>query len=352
MNVTSPDLSTKVAFLSRPENYPERPAHVVTIETHMSWVFLVRHHVYKLRKPIRTDYLDFSTLDKRHLDCAEEIRLNRELAPGVYLGIVALTQAADGALQLDGKGRPVEWLVKMRRLPRERMLDARIRQGEVTDTEVERFARVLVNFYRHTPHEPMPKERYLHRLINEIHRNHRVLLTADRGLDEAWLERLRDRLLTFVERHEPLLEESARRVVEAHGDLRPEHICLTDPPLFIDRLEFNRDFRRLDPVEELAYLAMECEFMRAAWIGDRVLGIYRSLAGVEPPPELTAFFKAFRAHLRARLSASHLTDHPPRDSVRKWLDKTQAYLELAWRHLSSPIKDDQSPSSSTSEPPV
>ncbi len=333
MTTEPSELAAKVAFLRRPESYPERPAQVETIETHMSWVFLTGRHVYKLHKPIRTGYLDFSTLEKRRRDCEEEIRLNRQLAPGVYLGIVALIQRADGSLALEGKGKTVEWLVKMRQLPRERMLDIRISQQTVTTAEVDRFARVLVKFYQQATPEPLPKETYLRRFIEEIRLNHRILLTADRDLEPGRLEQLRDRLLEFIPQHETLLEESACRVIEAHGDLRPEHICLTEPPLFIDRLEFNRGFRLLDPVEELAFLAMECELEGAAWIGERVFLIHRLLSGVQPAPELVTFFKAFRAHLRARLSASHLTDHPPRDSVRKWLDKTQAYLGLAWHHL-------------------
>ncbi len=333
MTARQPTLATKVAFLSKPESYPEQPARVDTIETHMSWVFLTDRHVYKLHKPIHTGYLDFSTLEKRRLDCDEEIRLNRPLAPGVYLGKVALVQTEDGSLALNGAGETVEWLVKMRRLPRDCMLDARIDRGNVTKAEVDRFTGTLVEFYRQTHAEPQPEETYRQRFVEETRLNHRTLLAVDRDLEPAALERLRDRLLEFIERHKALFKESACRVVEAHGDLRPEHICLTDPPLFIDRLEFNRGFRLLDPVEELAFLALECEFEGAAWIGDRVFGVYRSLTGEQPESELVTFFKATRAHLRARLSASHLTDHPPRDSVQKWIDKTRAYLELAWRHL-------------------
>jgi aminoglycoside phosphotransferase family enzyme len=96
---------------------------VEAIETHMSWVFLTHDHAYKLKKPVCSSFLDFSTMDARRHYCEEELRLNRRLAAEVYLGIVELTLNSLGHLQLDGSGRAIDWLIKMRRLPMHRMLD-------------------------------------------------------------------------------------------------------------------------------------------------------------------------------------------------------------------------------------
>jgi aminoglycoside phosphotransferase family enzyme len=113
----SPTLADKVAYLSRPESYGEGVGAVEVIETHMSYVFLVERLVYKLKKPVRYPFLDFSTLDARRFNCQEELRLNRRLARSVYLAVVPLSISSRG-LDLEGTGEPVEWLVKMRRLPR------------------------------------------------------------------------------------------------------------------------------------------------------------------------------------------------------------------------------------------
>ena len=96
------------------------------IETHMSWVYLTDRHAYKLKKPVRYDYLDFSTLEARRQNCEDEIRLNRRLAPDVYLAAIPLTVDAEGGLRLDGTGAVVDWLVKMRRLPADQMMDRAI----------------------------------------------------------------------------------------------------------------------------------------------------------------------------------------------------------------------------------
>jgi aminoglycoside phosphotransferase family enzyme len=127
------DISTKVAFLRQSASYPGHPSGVDVIQTHMSWVFLTDRLVYKLKKPVRFEFLDFSTLERRHHDCQEEVRLNRRLAQGVYLGVTPLTVDAAGRLHLNGEGEAADWLVKMQRLPRERMLDHAIATGRADE---------------------------------------------------------------------------------------------------------------------------------------------------------------------------------------------------------------------------
>ena len=113
----------KVAFLMQPSAYPEPTPHVERVETHMSWVFLTDRHAYKLKKPVVYDYLDYGTLAARRRNCREELRLNRRLAPNVYLDILPLAQDEFGRLRLGGPGEVVDWLVVMRRLDHAFMLN-------------------------------------------------------------------------------------------------------------------------------------------------------------------------------------------------------------------------------------
>jgi aminoglycoside phosphotransferase family enzyme len=328
----SVSLEAKVAFLSGPDAYAERPARVEVVQTHMSWVFMTDRRVYKLKKPVRHPFLDFSTLKARRDDCLEEVRLNRRLAPDVYLGVVLLTRRNDGpALVLGGSGEPVEWLVEMRRLPGALMLDHAIVAGSVSEHDVERIARTLAAFYASAASERIDADEYRQWFERDVARNHAILSAPEYGLSCASLDRITAAQRAFIASGARLLERRAEagRIIEAHGDLRPEHVCLSDPPAFIDCLEFNRSFRILDPVDELAYLAMECEFLGAGFIGERVFAVYCAQTGDRPDARLVDFYKSYRAVLRARLAVWHLDDHDDRD---RWIARALRYLDLAGRH--------------------
>lgn len=329
-------LEAKVAHLSRPDSYLEQPAVVEVIQTHMSFVFLSDRHAYKLKKPVRYEFLDFSTLEARHADCLEEVRLNRRLARDVYLDVVALKQAPEGQLRLGGEGKAVEWLVRMRRLPRELMLDRAISEERATAEDVRRFMLVLTHFYRRAEPLAMDADRYRQRFEHDIRANRRELLLRDSRLPRALVEAIAAHQLDALARDAALLEQRAAegRIVEGHGDLRPEHVFLGREPVFIDCLEFNRDWRLLDPVEEIAYLALECEHAGAAWIGEAALEIYSERTGDAPSERLLRFYKSVRASLRAKLSVWHLRDHLDSAAQAKWRQRARRYLELASRYVS------------------
>lgn len=124
-------------------------------------------------------------------------------------------------------------------------------------------------------------------------------------------------------------------IVEGHGDLRREHVCLAAEPVFIDCLEFNRDLRIVDPADELASLAMECELLGAGDIGRAVFDTYASVTGDAPGIALTRFYRAQRALLRAKLAAWHLEDGVSDGTRAKWIARAQAYLWLAKTYCSS-----------------
>jgi len=327
-------IEEKVAFLRQPDVYPDRPKRVEVIETHMSWVFLTESLAYKLKKAVRYDFLDFSTLEARHKNCEREVRLNRRLAGHVYLGTVPLTIQGDGGLKLGGEGRVVDWLVQMRRLPADRMLDAAIREGTVDAGDVRKLSQVLADFYRLSPSLPFSPAEYRRRFEEDIQSNLIELRDIRYALPKTQVDRLAAAQRQFLTELGCLLEQRARdgRIIDAHGDLRPQHIFLTPEPVIIDCLEFNREFRILDPVDELAYLVMECERLGAPAIGEEILGHYSEAAGDACPIELIGFYKAFRACLRAKIAVWHIVDHEVRDHQR-WLRLARTYLDLAERYL-------------------
>ncbi len=328
------DLAAKVAFLSQPRSYPEPTAQVVPVETHMSWVFLLDTHAYKLKKPVRLPYLDFSTVALRRHYCGEEVRLNQRLSDGVYLNVVPLGHGADGALRV-GNGLPAaDWLVRMRRLPGERMVDRMIAERTLTVADLSGAVARLAWFYRASPPVPIAGDDHVAHFAAAIHDNRVALTQPAYGLPAADVEAVCDRQRAALARHAKTVGARAARgrVVEAHGDLRPEHVCIEAQPQFIDALEFSRDLRLLDPADELAYLALECERQGAAWARAPIFATYSALTGDAPPPELVAFYQSHRACVRAKIAAWHLDDDGVREHAR-WRARAGEYLRLARRWI-------------------
>lgn len=326
-------LTTKVDFLSRPESYPQATDAVQAVETHFSWVFLAGTRAYKLKKPVREEFLDFTTLEARRFDCFEELRLNRRLAPDVYLDVVPLTLSDGTALALGGTGPAVDWLVEMRCLPAGQMLDQRIAAGTLEESALRRTVLRLVEFYRSLPSEPLTAGDYRSRFLHDLQATRDVFSKAPARLDEA-AQASTEVLDSFIQRRPDRFDRriAEGRIVEGHGDLRPEHVFVGDEvPVFIDCLEFNRGFRILDPVDELSFLAMECERLGAPDVGEQVMATYLSASGDYVPEDLIAFYKGYRACLRAKLAFLHTQDHAVQDPA-KWLVRSREYLALAETH--------------------
>lgn len=326
-----------VAFLSRPGTYPGGTEGVTIVQTHVSWIFLTDRHAYKLKKPVRTEYLDFTTLEARRLDCVAEVRLNRRLARDVYLGVVPLVADAETATPgLDGAGRPLEWLVKMRRLPAERALDRAVRRAPMPEGELAPAARLLADFYQNAPTQPFSPRAYRERLERDLDADLRVLASIEGGAVKTTTE-VAVPLWWFIERDGDLIEAraAAGRIVDGHGDLRPEHIYLGSEPAIIDCVEYDRSLRLLDPLEELAALGMECERLRAdPAVAGTFLDSYAKASGEQPPRVLLHFYACRRALLRARLTWQHAREPAPRTAAH-WIKTAKDYLTLARRHAAA-----------------
>jgi aminoglycoside phosphotransferase family enzyme/predicted kinase len=304
------DLARLIEALSRPAAYPEAVAEVQVRQTHISVVFLAGGHAYKVKKPVAPGFLDFRTLEDRRHFCAEEVRLNRRLAPDVYLGVVPVTREGDG-LRFGGGGEAVEWAVRMRRLPEGATLLSRLRRGEVGAAQLEYLARRVAAF--HASAEAGPRIAALARW-EEVARNLCANLpdhAADGGglLSGPVRERLGARLEESLARLAPLIESRAGRGVprDTHGDLRLEHVYLfpdrapPDDLIVIDCIEFNERFRFADPVADMAFVVMDLAFEGRRDLARAFADAYFRAAGDDEGRQLLPMYTAYRSMVRARV---------------------------------------------------
>jgi len=329
-------LNEIVGFLSEPSTYGKPDFPVTVRETHMSFVFLHDDRVYKLKKPVTGPFMNFSTLAAREVNCREEVRLNRRLAPDTYLSVLPVTIGADGSLCLDGCGKAVEWLVEMRRLPDNLMLDRLLRTGAVTPGHMTRLVDRLADFYRTGARPAIDPRDHLRTLECQKDITRETLRHEGFNVDHRAIAHvLNDLDCAFYAAQNAIVQRiESGHYVEGHGDLRPEHICFCDPLVIFDCLEFNPRLRFIDPFDEVAFLAMECAFSGAAGAGETIRSLLQPALADQIPDSLWFFYVAFRATLRARMSYSHLIDGSAKETS-VWEQKTDRYVSLAQAALYS-----------------
>lgn len=281
---------------------------------------------------------DLTSLRARHDNTLTEIDLNRRLAPDTYLGAIRVVENADGGLCLGGPGQTRDWLVKMKRLPADRMLDVLMAKHEAEPSAMhpvmDRLTTELIAFYRDAPATNLRAEELATILDDQQEMNRATLLHPQ-------FAALRTRFDAVFTAYDVMFDHFFPQLViraeggwirECHGDLRPEHICLSDPPVVFDCLEFNRNLRLVDPFSEIMFLGMECDLLGAGWIKPHLIKALETGLQDRPDSDLLRFYEVIHALLRARLCLAHLLVPKPR-KPKKWMPLGLRYLEVAERAL-------------------
>jgi aminoglycoside phosphotransferase family enzyme/predicted kinase len=304
------DLVRLIEALSRPTAYPEPPGEVQIRQTHISVVFLAGRQAYKIKKPVALGFLDFRTLEARRHFCAEEVRLNRRLAPAVYQGVVPVTRSGDG-LRFGGDGEAIEWAVQMERLPEEATLLNRLRRGELDVSQIECLAQRIAAF--HATAETSPRIAACAGFDAVVASVRDILEVPLADVDNlvrcSVLKRLRDRMAKTLARLRPRIESRAARGIprDTHGDLRLEHIYLfpekrpPDDLVIIDCIEFNERFRNADPVADMAFVVMDLMFEGRRDLARTFSDAYFRAMGDEEGRELLPLYTAYRSMVRAKV---------------------------------------------------
>jgi aminoglycoside phosphotransferase family enzyme/predicted kinase len=338
------DLAPLIDALSQPSAYPFTVDAVRVLQTHISVVFLAGRFAYKVKKPVNPGFLDFSTLEKRHHFCEEEVRLNRRLAPDVYLGVVPVVRIGSG-LRFEGEGEPVEWAVKMRRLPDGVTLHERLGRDEVGPGLVEAFARNMADFHRCSPAPQACGFEAVAGNMREVFDTARpqVGVTVSRVV----FDRVRQLVEDHLARLRPLIDARAARGLtrDAHGDLHLDHVCWfperapPDDLICIDCIEFNERFRFIDPVADIAFAAMDFAFHGRRDLARVFAEAYFRAAGDDEGRALLPLFTAYRATVRGAVEGMKLAEaEVPAAGRAAALDSACGHWLLALAELEQPAR--------------
>jgi uncharacterized protein len=324
-----------ISFLSTPEAYGGSAPSVERIDTHISVVWVAGDRVYKLKRAVRFDYADFSTLELRRAACDAEVRLNRRTAPSLYLGVRPVTRDAGGALAIGGSGMVVDWLVEMVRFDQDTLFDRLAERHQLDPGLMEGLADAIVRL--HAGAHPRLDHGGHDGMAWVIDGNARGFLEHGATiLDPAACERLSADARTALDRHADRLDARRRDgfVRECHGDLHLRNICLLDGiPTLFDAVEFNDDISCIDVLYDLAFLLMDLWHRDLPSHANLVFNEYLARTVDLDGLALMPLFLSCRAAVRAKTSATAAKVQPDESQQRRLQAASGQYLALAQQHL-------------------
>lgn len=333
-----------IAQLQRsPQAFPHATDGVELIETHISWVLLAGDHVYKFKKPLTLDFLDYSSLALRRAACEEEHRINSRTAPGIYLDVVAVTGTLQaprlvGLDALSDTTPVLDWAVHMRRFAQDALLSRLIVRGDLQAAHIDGLARHVAAFHAAADVAPADSPWGRAPLIRAtVAQNFDAVQAAVAGTElektltavQQWSEQTGEQLAALME-----LRHQQGWVRECHGDLHLRNLVLIDgQPQLFDAIEFNPSFRWIDVLADAAFLLMDLQAHGHPDLAWRFLNVYLEQTGDYHGLQLLPYYLVYRAMVRAkvaalRLSQQHAAGHEDADEAvtRRELAK---YLQLA-----------------------
>ena len=331
----SSNLPLYVQAMLKPDIYPQRPASVELLQTQMSFIFIAGDYTYKTKKPVNLGYLDYTTLEQRERLCRQELELNRRLSPGAYLEVVPISQSGQD-FKLGGKDNVIEYAVKMKTLPRDRMMDVLLPAGRVTPDMLKQVALKMADFHSRAATSDK---------ISYFGSQEAVKINAKENFDqtEKYIGKIipqhvysfiKERSWRFIEDNSALFQQrvASGRVRDCHGDLHAQHICFAKDDIYIyDCIEFNERFRYCDVASEVSFLSMDIDRYGRADLSRAFADAYIQASHDSGIAQLTDYYKCYMAYVRGKV-ACFKYDDPYLKDKEALRSEARLYFNLAYRY--------------------
>ncbi|HEY4674934.1 MAG TPA: phosphotransferase [Candidatus Bathyarchaeia archaeon] len=321
-----------VEALMKPEAYDEDPGKIELVQTHISFVFLTRNFVYKVKKAVNFGFLDFTTLEKRRFFCEKELELNRRLCGDMYVEVVSINRS-DG-IRIKGRGETVEYAVKMKRMPEERMMSKLLEEDKVDNRLIDRIAKIIADFHSKAETNKRISE-FGSLAVIETNWKENFDQTEEfvgKTISAHDFKLIRERIWDFMKGNVVLFEKRIAdgRVRDCHGDIHSGNIFVTEGIYIFDAIEFNERFRYSDVAADVAFLAMDLDFKERTDLSSFFVRRYVEYSGDQELMKLLPFYKCYRAYVRGKVVSFRLKD-PSINSNEKnaAIKEAKAYFKLA-----------------------
>ena len=321
-----------VEALMKPEAYDKDPGQIELVQTHISFVFLTKKFVYKVKKAVDFGFLDFTTLEKRRFFCNKELELNRRLCGDMYLEVVPINRS--NAIKIKGEGETVEYAVKMKRMPQEKMMTKLLEENKVDDRLVDRIAKIIADFHSKAETNSRISEFGSLAIIGTNWKENFEQTAEFVGITISMkdFKLIRERIKDFMKINVSLFEKriAEDRVRDCHGDIHSGNIFVTDGIYIFDAIEFNERFRYSDVAADVAFLAMDLDFRERTDLSNFFVESYIKYSGDQELTKLLPFYKCYRAYVRGKVISFKLKDpNVSGEEKRAAMKEAKSYFKLA-----------------------
>ncbi|MCM1983686.1 bifunctional aminoglycoside phosphotransferase/ATP-binding protein [Lyngbya confervoides] len=340
MDASVPPLIQQMLVPSFYDHAVEAP--IQLLQTHISYVLLTGDYAYKVKKPANFGFLDFTTLDKRHQFCQEELRLNRRLSPEIYLEVVGIGER-QGQYQIHAKDtEAVEYAVKMRQFPQQELFSQLFAKEALTRQDMETLAQQVAQFHAQAASNAEIQSYGTVEAVQQVDENNYGLSEQFIGISQTQeqLDQTRDFTRSLFRDHPDWFTDrlAQGKIRECHGDLHLNNICRFQGQIQVfDCIEFNQEFRNIDVMYDVAFLVMDLEYLGRPDLANAFLNTYLEQTGDYDGAKLLPLYLSMRAYIRGNVSSLALNDPAIASEVKaEFLAKAKAYYQLAWRYTQRP----------------
>lgn len=318
--------------------FPESTEHRELVETHISWVILCDRFVYKIKKPIKYSFLDFSTLELRRHFCERELELNQRYSQNIYLEVLPIYELNETFTIGKNEGTIIDYTLKMHKFDPERQMDVLVSQNKVSKSNIKILAERIADFHKSAKIINETNIFNVKEAYNDL-RMEKEFLSEHLGIEYG--ERI-DRALetseTFLQTNKALLLERLRSGFfrDCHGDLHTRNIFLLPEPQLFDCIEFNDEYRQIDVLNEVAFLCMDLDALDKKDLSDLCIDHYNiQFATMRTLEErkLFTYYKSYRANVRAKVNCLRAKSASNKPDRKKALDEAKKYLLLMEGYL-------------------
>jgi len=326
-----------VEAMKDPKTYDEKVERIKTVQTYHSYIFLTGKYAYKIKKPVKYPYFDFTTLQKRKETLEKEVELNKRISEGIYLGVLPIKDF-DGRIKIGGEGKIIEYVLKMREIPQETIMARLLEENKVDKKVIEELAKIIADFHsKAKTDEKIEKFGSLETIqFNWKENFEQTEVFKNRTITEEQFNFIKEKISFFIKENKDLFEKRIhdKKIRDCHGDLYSDSIFISDRIYIFDAVEFNDRFRFSDVASDIAFLAMDLDVKGKPELSEHLTQKYIDFTKDFELKRLLSFYKCYRAYVRGKVNSFKLNEVAPEEEKEKSKGLARKYFELSYKYAS------------------